>query len=326
MFISIFKNNQPLSLIVFSIIFIGLWIPAFIYVGPIPYNNTMPLYEFYARGGNAFPLFHTLFAIVLIVGEGFLLNYFVNMFEIMAKKTYMPAIFYCLLMSSCQSMLKFYPLLFSNLFILLALLKIGHSYRENEAFSSFFDASLFIGIASLFYFPSIIIFPLIWVALIVIRPFVWREWVISLIGVSLPYLFTLMYYFWFDKLNYLLYDKIFFPSSDVILNLSSQRESFIAVAVMLIILLVLSLLRLMIGWPVNTILSRNLLVVLLWLLGLSLLSYTMAPLFNIRYLATAAIPLAVLIANYFLMSKRVWIAEVLFLCFVGALFYECYNR
>lgn len=325
MFISTFKNNQPLSIILLSIMMIVLWIPAFQNTSPIPYNNTMPLYEFYARGANNLPYIHNIIALVLVVSESILLNYILNKFEIMAKKTAMPAIFYCLLMSCCKPLTHFYPLLFTNFFILLALFKIGLSYRIDEAFSSIFDASFYIAIASLFYFPSIIIYPLIWVTLIVIRPFIWREWLISLLGLLLPYVFVVVYYFWTDKVNFLLYDKIFFPSSDSLLTLSNQRDTFLAVASFLLLLLILSVVHLLKGWPVNTILSRNFLVVLLWLLGLSILSYSMAPVFNITYLAIAAIPLAVFIANFFLMTRFKWTSEIIFILFVTALFFENYS-
>lgn len=325
MFISTFKNNQPLSIVLLSLMIIGLWIPAFQNVSQIPYNNTMPLYEFYARGANNLPYVHNLIALILVVSEAILLNFILNKFEIMAKKTAMPAIFYCLLMSCCKPLTHFYPLLFTNFFILLALFKIGLSYRVDEAFSSIFDASFFIAIASLFYFPSIIIYPLIWVTLIVIRPFVWREWVISVVGLLLPYLFVVVYYFWSDKVNFLLYDKIFFPSSDSLLTISNQRESFLIVASLLLLLMILSVVHLLKGWPVNTILSRNFLVVLFWLLGLSILSYSMAPVFNITYLAIAAIPLSVFMANFFLMTKFKWTSEFIFLLFIAALFFENYS-
>jgi hypothetical protein len=122
-----------------------------------------------------------------------------------------------------------------------------------------------------------------------------------------------------------LYDKIFFPSSDALLSLSNQRSSFIAVAAMLLLLMIFSVLTLLRGWPVNTILSRNFLVVLFWLLGLSLLSYSMAPVFNITYLALAAIPLAVFVANYFLMTKYRWLSELLFIMFITVIVYENYS-
>jgi hypothetical protein len=325
MFISAFKNNQTLSIIILSVILLAVWLPGIGNPSPLTYNNTMPLYEFYARAVNNVPYIHNSLALILIILESVMLNYILNKFEIMAKKTVMPAIFYCLLMSCCKPLIHFYPLIFTNFFILIALLKIGHSYRMDEAFTTIFDASFFIAMASLFYFPAIIIYPLIWVALIVIRPFVWREWIISMIGLMLPYFFTFVFYFWFDKVNFLLFDKIFFPSSDALLSLSGQRETFLVISAILLLLSVLSVLTLAKGWPVNTILSRNFLVVLFWLFGLSILSFSMAPVFSITYLSIASIPLAVFVANFFLMTKYKKTAELLFILFLAGILLEIYS-
>jgi hypothetical protein len=302
-----------------------LWIPAFEHFGKLPINNTMPLYELYIKGANGFPWLHPTIAILLLAGQSILLNFILNKNEILVKKSFLPALFYCLLLSCCKPMLHFYPLLFANLFILLALNKICSSYRADEAFSDMFDAGFFIAIASLFYFPSIIIFPLIWVGMIVIRPFIWREWVISFLGLLLPYLFTFTYYYWYDKLNLLLYDKIFFPSSDALLSFANQRHTFIGVVLFLVLFLFMSGIKLLRGWPVNTILSRNLLVVLLWLFGLGILSYLMAPVFNVAYLAFVAIPFAVFISNYYLTQKRIWIGELVFVGFIVCIILENYS-
>jgi hypothetical protein len=51
----------------------------------------------------------------------------------------------------------------------------------------------------------------------------------------------------------------------------------------------------------------------------------MAPVFNITYLAVAAIPLSVFIANYFLMTKFKWISEIIFLLFIVAIILENYS-
>jgi hypothetical protein len=51
----------------------------------------------------------------------------------------------------------------------------------------------------------------------------------------------------------------------------------------------------------------------------------MAPVFNITYLAGVAIPLSVFIANYFLMTKFKWIAEVVFIVFIIAIVFENYS-
>ncbi len=325
MLLSIFKHNNILSVIILALLLLVLWLPALQESNPLPYNNTMPLYEVYVRGVNYIPIFHNIVALILVFAEGFFLNYVLNKLEIMLERTYMPALFYCLIMSCCKELTGFYPLLISNFFILLVLLKIGQSYRVDQAYSSIFNASLLIAIASLFYFPVIFIYPVIWVTLIVIRPFIWREWIISLMGLFLPYLYAFSYYFITDKVNFFLFDKIFFPSSDMAISLKGMPVPFLIVASVLLLLTLLSLGALLKGWPVNTIFSRNFLVVLLWLLGLSLLSFSMAPIYNIRYLMLMTIPLAAFMANFFMVTRMKWLSELLLWLFIGSSILEIYT-
>jgi lipopolysaccharide export LptBFGC system permease protein LptF len=51
----------------------------------------------------------------------------------------------------------------------------------------------------------------------------------------------------------------------------------------------------------------------------------MAPVFNITYLAIAAIPLAVFIANFFLMTRFKRTSEIIFIFFLTALIFENYS-
>ncbi|MCC6251244.1 MAG: hypothetical protein IT238_02140 [Bacteroidia bacterium] len=322
MLITIIKNNKIIGWVFTLIILAIVWAPSLGNSTPIPMNNAMPLYELYLTIVNKAPFLHPIVALVLIISQAAILNLILNTFELMVEKTIFPGIIYCLLMSSSKPLLQFYPLLFANFFILLALLRIAQSYRVDVAFSHIFDASFFISIASLFYFPAVVIYPLVWVTLIVIRPFVWREWIISFIGLISPYLFVFTYYFWMNKINFLLYDKIFYPSTDSLFLMEYQQLSFIVVNAVILLLTVISLIQITKGWPVNTIFARNYLVVILWLLVLSVLSYLMAPAYNIKYLVIAAIPLAIFIANFFISSKRKIIADLLFACFTGAVIYE----
>ena len=64
-----------------------------------------------------------------------------------------------------------------------------------------FDAALMLSLGSLFYFPTILLLPLVWVALNDFRPFQWREWAMPFIGVALPYLYLATWYFWNDELG-----------------------------------------------------------------------------------------------------------------------------
>ena len=196
MFIRFFKSNNASALLFLPLIAVVIWVFGFIHPIILPVKHSMPLYELMAGIFVSIPWLSTLIGLILVIGEAFLLNFIVNENEVLEKQNYLPALFYIVFMSNNDAMLTLHPLLFGNLFILFALHKLLSSYRKDNAFSQAFDAGFLISIATLFYFPFVVFLPLLGVGLIIMRPFNWREWIISFLGASIPYLFVITFYFW----------------------------------------------------------------------------------------------------------------------------------
>ena len=210
MMIRFFKNNNPISYILLSLLTIVLWLPGFFTEQEINVNQGMPLYDMLVL-----PIIHlsfapTLIAITLIISEAFILNSVINENDILPIQTFLPSLLFILLMSCNKELMALHPILFANFFILFTINKLARSYRKNTAISQAFDAGLFSSIATLFYLPYIILIPVLGIGLQIFRPIIWREWVICALGAIFPYLFVIMYYFWNDSLDYLWYNKIFY--------------------------------------------------------------------------------------------------------------------
>jgi hypothetical protein len=312
MIVGFFKRNQTSTILVVPLVAICFWAIGFIDPALAANKNTMPLYDWMCRATQAYPLLQMILAYLLVVSEAFFLNYLCNKHNILSKKTFLPALLYVVFMSSSKLFINLHPLLVANLFLLLSIDRIFSSYHKDEAFAHVFDSGFYIGLASLFYFPALVLFPIVWVGLIVIRSFVWREWVISFIGLLVPYLFIVTYYFYFDKVDLFLLDKIFYPSSDAKYSIESEPVSFIILSSFFVALIALSFLKLSRGLPVNTILSRNILVIFIWMFALSFLAFLMAPMLNLRYFSFMAIPMAIYVSHYFITAKKGWWAELLF--------------
>jgi hypothetical protein len=312
MIVAFFKQNQSSSILLVPLCAIGFWMTGFIHPVVALNKNAMPFFDWLCRATQAIPFVQILIAWILVVSEAFLLNHICDKHNILSKKTYFPALLYVVLMSCSSLFITLHPLLLANLFLLLSIERILSSYHKDEAFAHVFDTGIYIGIASLFYFPAIILFPMVWVGLIVIRTFVWREWIISFLGLILPYLFILTYYFWHDNINLFLMDKIFYPASDAKYSIESEPISFLVLSFFLVLIILLSFLKLTQGLPVNTILSRNILVVFIWMIALSFVAFLMAPHLNLRYFSFMAIPLTIYISHYLLTAKKSLWAEFLF--------------
>jgi len=310
------RNNNLISIILIPIFAILLWWQSLANLQPISVKNTMPLFEILWQmlGNNLF--LKTLFALLLMLFEAFYLNLFLDKNNLLPRKTFLPAFIFMLLVSSFSDMQMLSPILCGLLFVMFAVSKLAKTYRQESASSYIFDASFYIAVGSLFYFPIIVLFPLVWVSLIVIRPFVWREWAVSILGFCLPYLFTFSAYFWYNRVNFFVFDKIVFPAS---FNLSSFfllgiifKISFFIVLSLIIIGLVKSVIKV----PVNTIFARNIAILFIWFFVLSVAMFFLSPNASILYLMICFLPATFYLSSLIIDIKRNWIGEVLLFCLI----------
>lgn len=313
--ITFFKNNKILAPLMLPIFGLFFWWQGFKDPPLVSVKNSMPLFELLSNISGFSLLSKSIVAYVMLVVCAFYFNYLVDAFGLLKKKSFVPALIFLMLMSSGKSLLCLQPAIPAILCLLIALHKLMLTYRKGIDLSNFFDASFFISLASLFYFPSFMFFPLVWIALIVIRPFIWREWTVAFLGFALPYIFVFVCYFYLGKVNVLLQDKIFFPEDFEFILPFKWPNSFLVYTLILVIYLLFSVTYFFIKIPVNTIFTRNLSVIFVWFLILSFLVYLMAPYSTINYLSFISIPISFYLTNLFLEIKRNWLNELLFIVF-----------
>lgn len=321
MFIRFFRSNSPSAFLLLPLVALVIWAMGLMEPSVVPVKHAMPLYSLLASPFVLFPWLGTLTALVLILAEAFLINHIVNENEVLTKQSYLPALFYILLMSNNNSMLAFHPLIPANLFMLFAMNKLLSSYRQDSAFSQSFDAGLLISLATLFYFPYIFFFPLLGIGLIILRPFNWREWFISFLGVLIPYLFTITIYFWTDFLDYLWYDKMFYPvmREKLVMDLSPGFYLLMGLGWGILLLSFGKLLSRMGGGSQR---SKKGLLLFLWFFILGGLTILISPEISSKYFSALAIPACVFYSFFFLNMKKEWLGELLFLLFYGSILFN----
>ena len=232
-----------------------------------------------------------------------MLNYIVTKNEILTKQSYLPALLYIVFISNNNEMLMLHPALIANLFLLFAINTLLSSYRKDTAFSQAFDAGFLVSIATLFYFPYIVFLPLLGVGFILLRPFLWREWVISFMGAIVPYLFVITFYFFYDTLDYFWYDKLFFPILREKINIPLPQSFYFMFGVSCLIVL-LSFGRIFSGLNIGSQKTKKGIVLMIWFFIFSGLSVFLAPEVSTKYFAAMAIPISVFCAHFFVNLKR----------------------
>lgn len=124
---------------------------------------------------------------VCAVASAFLINLVLNNNETLTRASSFPAFVSMLISFEALTAYDFHPAFLANLLVIMGLMRMMQSYRVDQAKAMFFDGGFLISAATLIYFPSVTVVPLVFISLIILRPFVWREWAMALLGIFAPH-------------------------------------------------------------------------------------------------------------------------------------------
>ncbi len=322
MLIRFFKTNQPASFIALPLFAAALWLGSWIKPGipePVP---PMPLYALVSYL-NSIPYLSEVLAFLLVISQGFYLNYIINKYDLRdsrERSNFLAALFCIFFLSLFHEFRTLLPQHFAGLFLLLMLDRIFSSYRTEQAFSNCFDAGLLAGIASLFYFPSIVFFLLVWTGFVVLRAFNWREWLISFFGLLVPWLIIITYYFWFGRLDDFFSLQVASVFAPHYFQFGSPDHALL-IFIFTGLCLVPAMLGFMQAMTSGKIKTNKFFLLFLWFLVFAVISGLVFPIASYTHFTLAAVPLAVIFSNWFLTLKKSWIAESLFAVLLGAFIY-----
>jgi hypothetical protein len=81
------------------------------------------------------------------------------------------------------------------LLVLLSLYYLFSSIQVLKAMSCLFLSSFFAAVATLFYFPSAVMFLTIFFGVLILKPFAWRDWVACFSGMATPYFYLFAHHY-----------------------------------------------------------------------------------------------------------------------------------
>lgn len=271
----------------------------------------MPLYGSVNEFFITRPLFAVIVGFIMLLGEAFLLNFLLQQHQILTRKNWLPALLTVVFGSCTPGLLWPLPEQFAGLLILAALYLLLGTYRQDKSSGVIFNSGALLGLASLFYFPASLFFFLFFIVVIMLRPFVWREWLMLLIGFLLPFIYCGFWFFWNDQLDISTQVYLIDPILDRNFFLKLDSSDYFLTAVTLL-LIVVSTGRLLSSSLTSALKTKKGIGVMTWLMFFSLVVLLPAPNFASGSFRFVIYPLAFLASNYFLGALRLWIAESIF--------------
>ncbi len=323
MLVRLFRLSQPIivGFLLLMVVFVG-FVSFKRHFTTIPANG-MPFFDIMSATFGGFPSWArvTLVSSLLFL-QAIHLSYVLKKHEVIFKATWLPALMYVIIGSLLPPFQWFHPMLFVNSLLLFALDKIFFLYKNDKPLALDFDIGFIIGFASLFYLPIILFILFFGTALILLRPFSWRDWATGIIGVFLPLFFAFCYYFLTDHLM-LLYEKIVLSGIRRPTNLTTLFPTgYLYSIIVLSIIIVLAIFKQQANFYKNVTKTRlnHLVLILFAVTGILTSLFTETPLIYRFYILT--IPLAVWSGYFFLSMKKLWLAEIIMMLLVSCWVYN----
>jgi hypothetical protein len=190
----IFRTTNPFSIIVLFFYGIILRYASFADPStPVAQSTDGFLYHALLRSlanmSSGSGIIYPVLSYLLVFIQALMLNVFFHRHKLVARPNYLPALCYILVTSLFPEWCNLSSTLIINTFLIWAWNNMAALYKNPKAKQILFNTGIIIGLSSFFYFPSIGFIILLFASIMIMRPVSVPEWLIGLLGVTIPYYF-----------------------------------------------------------------------------------------------------------------------------------------
>ncbi len=141
-----------------------------------------------------------ILALMLLYVQALMITSLVNEYRMTNRQSFLPGMAYMLITSLQPEWNYLSAPLVATTFVIWSFSQLFGLYNDSNANGKIFNIGLLIGIASFFYFPSVVFSLALVTGLMILRPFRLNELFLFLLGIITPYYFYVVYLFLIDKL------------------------------------------------------------------------------------------------------------------------------
>jgi len=309
------KSNNKVNFILFPIMGIAFWFKSVWNQNIYPFSpgetdNLLfkPIYLFL----NKIPYLPNIITLTVLIGMAFLMLSINNKYNFIRIRTKLPAPLFILIICGFTDLQAMHPVYFGAFFVLISIHRMFNAFGQKQPYSAAFDAGFFLGIAALFHFNIIILFPVFLIGIgFFSRETHWREFVILTLGLFLPFLFAFSFAYVNNSTPELIETfelNIFSPVNHIQSNIPLQI--YLAFLSLLVLMGSISMVQ---QYDAKKISSRKFFILFLLLFIFSLISIVAVPGASHEMLIVISIPVTFLLSNFFVFLKSRFWGNFLFL-------------
>ena len=293
MLTNFFSNSKPFHFILISLL---------LFVGYTFHNFQISSFE-----NDFIWLIQLIFKFGLYIILMLIFGFIIKKNNLTQINSYALFIFVCLLLLTPNVFQNSKPIL-STVFILLALRRILSFNSKKNIQKKILDASLWIGIATLFYFWSILFLLVLYAALIQLASKNFKLFLIPIIGMFVVFIICTIYFLYLDNNMYWFTDYENFTSFDF----SSYKplKNFFSLFVMLS-MIVISLVFKFLNFTKTPLRKKSKYWIIIFTLITGIIIVILTAQKNGIELIFTIVPISILFSNFIEALQRKWVSEVM---------------
>lgn len=260
---------------------------------------------------------------VIVLGQAVLLNYLINKYNLLGRPSFLPGAMYIVIASLFTQFLLLSGPMLCNFIVIWMLFKIMFLYRAEDGKTTAFDLGMLTAIGSLIYLPFIYLLLVVWIALAVLRPLNWRDWMASVIGYLTIFFFVGVIYYLTDRLPY--FYRVWQPLATPLTWPKVFNKYQYLLLMPVAIVLVFGFFKLQENFFKSYVLIRKVFQLLSVLVVIAGLAIYVHPVYGLSHFLLCVVPLAVFFAYYFLYARKRWFYETLFFLLLASIIYFQFN-
>jgi hypothetical protein len=318
MILKILKSNSPFIYLLYLMMGVLFWLQSFIHPFSYPFYegefNSILYFPIYKITGDL-PWLQVILSLALVLFVAFLIQLINNNFTLIRIRTKLPAVVFIIIAGGFASMHTLHPVFFAAVFTLLGINSLLALFNNSEPRLEIFNAGLFIGIGTLFYYNLVILLPAFLFAINVLRREInGKEYLIMAVGFLIPVLFALSFAFFTDQLN----ETLNHFNRSILTRISHLSENYFLYIFLgiLVLLTLMGSLKIIQQFDSRKVRTRKSYQVLFLIFLFSVLSFIFIPGTSQEMLIISAIPLALLISNLFVGIQSGFWSELIFTLFL----------
>ena len=293
MLTNFFSNSKPFHFILISLL---------LFVGYTFHNFQISSFE-----NDFIWLIQLTFKFGLYIILMLIFGFIIKKNNLTQINSYALFIFVCLLLLTPNVFQNSKPIL-STVFILLALRRILSFNSKKNIQKKILDASLWIGIATLFYFWSILFLLVLYAALIQLASKNFKLFLIPIIGMFVVFIICTIYFLYLDNNMYWFTDHKNFTSFDF--SLYKLLKNFFSLFVILS-MIVISLVFKFLNFTKTPLRKKSKYWIIIFTLITGIIIVILTGQKNGIELIFTIVPISILFSNFIEALQRKWVSEVM---------------